>query len=187
MIPPTLIIITGFPGTGKTTLGNRIAVSFSLPFLHKDGLKELLFDTLGWKNRSWSKQMSRASFRLMFYFTEILLSAGRSLILEANFDAAAHTRQFLELRRTCCYQPLQILCYAEGSVLQRRFEQRGDAGRHPGHVDDVLQKELEPLLRKGRATPLDIGGRVLEVDTTDFSRINTADLLQTVRSALAPE
>jgi predicted kinase len=187
MTLPTLIIITGPPGTGKTTLGNRIAASFSLPFLHKDGFKELLFDALGWKDRSWSKQMSRVSYRLLFYVTEILLSAGSSLVLEANFDAVAHNQTFIDLKGRCAYRPLQILCYAEGRVLQRRFGQRGDSGRHPGHLDDVLRQELEPLLRRGYTPPLDIGGRLMKVDTTDFGRVNTDDLLQAVRSAMAQE
>jgi predicted kinase len=185
MAPPTVIIITGLPCTGKTTLGTRIAATLSLPYIHKDGIKETLFVSLGWKDRPWSKQLSGASYHLLFYFTQILLAAGRSLIVEANFDPAAHTRQFLELKRNHALRFLQILCHAEGAVLQRRFEQRrAGGGRHPGHLDDVLSRELGPMLRRGRSVPLEIGGQVVEVDTTALNRLDTDGLLQAVRSPL---
>ena len=43
MIRPLLIIISGPPGAGKTTLGNHISAELHLPFIHKDGIKETLF------------------------------------------------------------------------------------------------------------------------------------------------
>ena len=53
-----LIIIWGLPCTGKTTLGPWLAKELGLPFVHKDGIKESLFESLGWKDRAWSKQLS---------------------------------------------------------------------------------------------------------------------------------
>jgi hypothetical protein len=91
----------------------------------------------------------------------------------------------LELKRNHALRFLQILCHAEGAVLQRRFEQRrAGGGRHPGHLDDVLSRELGPMLRRGRSVPLEIGGQLVEVDTTDLNRLDTDELLQAVRSAL---
>jgi predicted kinase len=183
-----MIIITGLPCTGKTTLGVHIARSLSLPYLHKDGIKELLFDAIGWKDRAWSKRLSTASYSLLFYYAETLLAAGRSLIVEANFDAKNHTAKFLEIKRTFAYAPLQILCHAEGGVLRKRFEQRSLRGeRHPGHLDAVLSKELESLLLGGRTAPLDLGGQLIEVDTTAFGRQNMVAVLETVRSVIEPE
>lgn len=188
MTIPTLIIITGLPCTGKTTLGEDLARSLRLPFLHKDGIKELLFDTIGWQDRPWSRRLSAASYGLLFYLAQTLLTAGRSLIVEANFDANAHTAEFVKIKDNCAYTPLQILCYAEGNVLRQRFARRSaEGGRHPGHVDAVLNAELESMLLGGRALPLAIGGRLVELDTTDFNRLHMAELLDTVRGAIAPE
>lgn len=44
MSEPLIILITGLPCTGKTTLGYKLAKRYSLPFVHKDGIKELLFE-----------------------------------------------------------------------------------------------------------------------------------------------
>jgi 2-phosphoglycerate kinase len=52
---PLLVIITGPPAAGKTTLGRQLAGALSLPFIHKDGIKEILFDVLGWRDRAWSR------------------------------------------------------------------------------------------------------------------------------------
>ena len=50
MTKSLLIIINGAPCTGKTTLGRKLAKQLRLPFLSKDGIKEVLFDTLGWED-----------------------------------------------------------------------------------------------------------------------------------------
>ena len=45
-----LIIINGPPGSGKTHLGRFLARELWLPYFSKDGVKELLFDSLGWSD-----------------------------------------------------------------------------------------------------------------------------------------
>ena len=71
-----LVLISGPPGAGKTTLGAKIAQELGIPFLNKDGIKELLFDTLGWKDRAWSRQLGIASSALLFHMIERQLVAG---------------------------------------------------------------------------------------------------------------
>ena len=51
------VIITGPPASGKTSLGIKLVTELKLPFIFKDGIKELLFDSLGWKDRDWSKNL----------------------------------------------------------------------------------------------------------------------------------
>jgi 2-phosphoglycerate kinase len=48
---PMVIVITGPPCAGKTTIARRVAERFSLPWMGKDMVKELLFDALGWQDR----------------------------------------------------------------------------------------------------------------------------------------
>jgi shikimate kinase len=38
-----MIIVTGAPGAGKTTLSKNLAGKFNLPVINKDEIKELLF------------------------------------------------------------------------------------------------------------------------------------------------
>ena len=85
MQTPLLVIVTGLPCTGKTTLVQKIAAELRLPLITKDGIKERLFDSLGWSDREWSKKLGKATFDLLFYFIEVELRAGHSLIAEARF------------------------------------------------------------------------------------------------------
>ncbi len=64
MTKSLLIIINGAPCTGKTTLGRKLAKQLRLPFLSKDGIKEVLFDTLGWEDKEFRVGLIHASWAL---------------------------------------------------------------------------------------------------------------------------
>jgi predicted kinase len=182
---PFLLIISGPPCSGKTTLGRRLAERLGLPFIHKDGIKELLFERLGTGDLAWSSRLSLASYDLLYYFLEAALRSGRPLAVEANFRPERETQKFLELKSRCDFIPIQVLCCTNGEVLLERFRVRAAAGeRHPGHLDLQNEPNLLPLLAKGRHEPLEVGGAVLEVDTTDFETIDYAGLYAAVEGEI---
>lgn len=185
MTKPLLIIIAGPACTGKTTLGQYLAQELHLPFIHKDGPKEILFDCLGWSDRAWSRKVSRASMEILFYFVESQLRAGRSFIVESNFSPPFHAERFLKLKQQYDFEPFQIQCICDGNVLFERFKQRAESGvRHPGHVDKLNYEEFKPILLKGRYDPLEIGGRIYEIDTTDFVCLDYKKILKEIRAIL---
>ena len=182
---PLLIIITGPPCTGKTTLGRKLAAELHLPFISKDGIKETLFESLGWRDREWSKKLGRASISLLYYFIETQLKAERSFIVESNFKAEFANLEFLELKQKYKFEPFQILCKTDGKVLFQRFKERSESGeRHPGHIDHLNYDEFQETLFAGRQEALDIGGEIFEVDTIDFQQIDYKGLFQAIMSKL---
>jgi len=185
MPPPLLVIVTGAPCTGKTTLGLRLAADFRLPFIYKDGIKEILFDRLGWKDKQWSKLLSLASYDLQYYFVESLLKSGKSLIVEANFKAQVDTNKFLALKSQSEFVPFQILCRAEPEILLERFRSRASAPeRHPGHIDHLTEGDIRESLWRGEYQALAIGGQLVEIDTTDFTQVNYSGISTALNSAL---
>jgi predicted kinase len=179
-----LVIVNGHPGTGKTTLGRRLAKDIALTFLSKDDLKECLFDTLGLGDKAWSQKLGRASVELLFLMVEKQLEAGASLVMEMPFIPQFHTPRFLALAKRYDFEPLQICCTCDDKVLYERFRRRAETGeRHPGHVDELVTFEdfKSQMLRERH---LDIGGVLISVDTTDFEKVDYGALLTKVREYL---
>lgn len=183
MTKPFALIVTGPPSTGKTTLGLRIADEIRLPFIHKDGIKELLFDTLGWSDRAWSKRLGAATYAILFHIVETELRAGTSFVVESNFHPAYHNEKFAALQKTYGFAAFQVRCVADGGVLFARFKARAESGeRHPGHVDHLNYDEFEELLRRGRDDALDIEGETYELDMTDLDAVDFDSLMAAIRA-----
>jgi predicted kinase len=180
-----LVIITGLPSTGKTTLGRKLSADLGIPYLYKDGIKERLFDTLGWQDREWSRRLGQATYDLMFYFLEIMLQTGAPLIVESNFKADLHSERFRNLLVQYGYFAVQILCWTEGEQLVERFKLRFDNNqRHPGHVDHQAWAELQLALRQGRQAPLDLRCPLIEVETTDFTQVDYPGILVALQACM---
>ena len=183
MTKPLLLIISGPPCTGKTTLGKSLAQEFHLPFINKDGFKEILFDRLGWSDRAWSKKLGVASMDILYSVLEAQLRAEQSCIVESNFRPEFDTQRFLELKEVYNFEPFQIQCTCDGPTLLQRFKQRAESSssrRHPGHGDQLNYEEFTPGLLKGRLSPLEIGGTLYEVDTTDFRSLDYKKIIDTI-------
>jgi predicted kinase len=178
---PWIILITGLPCTGKTLIGRQVADHFGLPYLHKDGIKEGLFDSLGWSDRAWSKKLGVASYRLLFYFTEVLLAARQSLVLESNFSLERDGPELRLLQQKYGFRAVEVQCVADGQELVYRFRLRWESGRrHPGHVDAETFDELRDTLLQGRLPPQGLDGAYFEVDTTQFEKVDVNAIIRKI-------
>ena len=184
MPKPLLILVSGPPAAGKTTLARRLAAEFGLPLVNKDGIKELLFDTVGTRDYEWSQSLGRASIALLYDFTERLLTAGVSLIAESNFHSDADSVRLADMGRRHDFTPLQIHCTATADVLEARNARRRHTGeRHPGHVQ-APQTSLKPHIEAGVWLPLHIAGQTVIVPTDDFNAVDYGPAYRAVRDAL---
>jgi len=182
---PVLIIVTGPPGSGKTTLSEKIAEKFRMPLISKDVIKESLLNSLEIKDRESSQKIGISSYSLLYHFLEVLLSAGNSSIAEGNFRPEYASEQFLKLEKKYAFTPLQVLCNANEDILLERYRKRSESGnRHPGHYDHYSYYILEEDLLKGTYKPLDIGGEVVYLDTKDFNKIDYDSLYEKISSLL---
>jgi predicted kinase len=180
-----LIIISGPSASGKTTIGQYLGRNLCWPFFSKDAIKETLFDLLGWKDRQRSLEYGAASYAILYYFVECQLKAGLSCLVESNFLPKIDRPKFLRLKKTYGCNLISIFCNASQEVLMERFKSRVETGqRHPGHVDsnnyDLIQKENT----NKRTHFLDFGEGVIEIDTTDFDKVDFETILNQVKQKI---
>jgi predicted kinase len=184
-LPPDVLLVTGPPASGKSTVGRRLAHDLWLPYLSKDLFKESLFDTLGWQDRAWSKQLGGASMGLLYKTAEALLEAGQSLALECNFYKRWDTPRLLELRQRYGCRFVQVVCWADGPTLVARYAHRArSVERHPGHCDAEHVEEWSARLLTERWDALPLGGPVVAVDTSHLEELDYDPLLASVAAVL---
>jgi predicted kinase len=138
-----VLIVTGLPATGKTTLARALAVRYGAPLIAKDLIKEPLLDVLGGADATASRALSDASFAVLFAIAAELRGCGSSMVLEGNFRPAEHAAPLASLIRAhdamaqgSPAECAQVLCRIAESERLRRLEARAaDPARHPGHRD----------------------------------------------------
>lgn len=170
---PFCIIIAGPPASGKTTLGQRLAHDFKLPFLHRDGIKAVLFDALAPQQYEPLARLGYASTLLLYSWAEAVLAAGQGCIIEAGFEPSLATQELQQLHQRCPFEPFQIQCFGDGPILLERFRARMTSStRHLAHPDEQYLACYRESLLRGRWATLDIGGCVFEWNSTDLTNLD---------------
>lgn len=135
--PTIIVLITGHPATGKTTLAHKLALDLQLPLIWKDGIKETLLDNLGTSNDVWSRTLSKATWELLYQQVESLLKGKVSFVIEGNFDPKFANNKWQALADNYQFQLIQLRCETDPAILINRYIARiKSRERHAGHVDD---------------------------------------------------
>jgi predicted kinase len=164
---PGLIIVSGAPATGKSTLARTIAEELGLPLLMKDELKEAIADEVGMPAHvPASQRLGLAAYRVLFLVGARILGAGGGLVLESNFRRG---RSEPELRPLAEVADARLVhCTAARSTVQARYLERYRLGdRHPVHLDADRAEALAHDLASGRFEPLDLDVPTMVVHTDD--------------------
>jgi predicted kinase len=122
---PFLLILYGFPGSGKTYFARQLSESVQAAHLQSDRVRGELFE-----QPRHDKQENDIVNQLMDYMTEEFLTAGLSVVYDANTMRAGQRNALRELARRTHAVPLMVWFQlnAEGSYArnQKRDRRRAD-------------------------------------------------------------
>lgn len=150
------ILVSGIPASGKTVLAEYLSASLHIPVVSKDKIKEILFDTIGFRSRTEKVALGTGAMEAMYYFAGQMMRVGQPFLLENNFENVSRPG-IQSLLEKYGYQAVTVRLTGDYNVLfNRMIERNNSPDRHKGHiVNDYYQKpeiKLETNL-KAKANP----------------------------------
>jgi predicted kinase len=116
---PLLILLYGYPGSGKTYFARQLAEHFQAAHLHSERIRGELFE-----RPHYDKEEDAVIAQLMDYMTGEFLSAGLSVIYDGNSSRAAQRRILRDMARKYRAQPVQIWLQIDTESAYNRTQSR---------------------------------------------------------------
>jgi len=131
-----IVLVSGAPGAGKSTLAAPLAARLNFPLLAKDAIKETLFDALGGAAGDLAQSRLFCGAAMETLWT--LAAHCPAVVLEANFrPRSAHERARIAALGGAV---VEVYCACPREEAARRFAARAAAGVHPAHFRTSLSE-----------------------------------------------
>lgn len=182
-----IIIIEGYLASGKSTFALHLSKSIKVPYLVKDTFKTALCKNISIADRKESSLFSAVTFDAMMYVTERIFETGNPIIIEGNFvpggvkktDEAGVIKQLIDKYE---YTSLTFKFMGNTKILHKRFidrektVERGQANKIGADIPyDIFDQWCHNF------DHFNVGGEIVQVDTTDFTKIDFNTYIESAR------
>ena len=162
-VTPTLVVVSGPPGSGKTTLAHAIAQALPCPAICRDEIKEGMAHAQGPGFQGGpGDPLTRRTLPLFFEVVRVLIEAGVTVVAEAAFQDA---RWRPELEPLSEHAQLRIIrCHVDPAVSFERAARRAanSQERVTTHGDSTLGKEIADWERAVRLVRTHLDARAID-------------------------
>jgi hypothetical protein len=164
---PKCVIVTGRPGSGKTTLSKKLTTILHMPMLSRDEIKVGYVSSFGVSHEKLPSDTNQKVTTLFFSAIQMLLDANVSVVVEAAFQHRVWAKFIPELSGQVYF----IICDVEPTLCAQRHLDRGlkDPSRAFYHGDHRVKvfRETGEFLKPGDYRPPSFDVPTLSVATTD--------------------
>jgi len=161
VLAPCLIILSGLPATGKTTLGREMVSHTNAFFIDIDDVRKKCYPQTAGQKLSLQEEATqmKTSYYQMFQEARALLSKRQAVVLAATFSSPISHQEAEELAQDLKVPLIVFLLEAPSAVLLERTENRKTITESDSNVMDSshlyeVANRFHPM-RAGNLTVLD--------------------------------
>lgn len=126
MNKPTLYLMLGYPGAGKTSVAEKIALFTGAVHLNSDWFRLHMY-----KNPTFSQEEHDSLYGNLNYLCELILSTGKSVIYDANLNLYIHRQEKYDIAKKTNAEVKLI--YVKTDVETARLRATVEAEKNPQH------------------------------------------------------
>lgn len=178
--PPTLVVVCGLMGSGKTTLATALATQLGCEYLATDAIRRELLGAspspAALNAGNYTAERRARVYSELLHLAQMRLRKGLSVVVDGVFLKADERHAAIGLAQACGAAPVVVHCFCPAVIAKGRIEHRSGGetlSEARSDLYDAQQVEEEPL-----------SDGTVQVDTTDTLRLQQETVVRALRGCL---